>query len=82
LVGCLFSVYPTYREIFTINAICQWCVASAVLMTLPKLVTAIRVLRLQLEPATPTPLRRTGVHLESTSGPPGARRPERTRQLR
>ena len=34
LVGFLFSMYLTYREIFTITAICQWCLGSAVLMTL------------------------------------------------
>jgi uncharacterized membrane protein len=33
LVGFGFSGYLTYRELFTIDAICQWCVASAVLMT-------------------------------------------------
>jgi uncharacterized membrane protein len=34
LIGCGFSLYLTYLELFVINAICQWCVASAVLMTL------------------------------------------------
>jgi uncharacterized membrane protein len=52
LVGALFSGYLTYREIFTINAICQWCVASALLMTLLALLTAIRVARVELEPVT------------------------------
>ena len=33
LIGFGFSMYLTYREIFTIKAICQWCVSSAVLMT-------------------------------------------------
>jgi uncharacterized membrane protein len=33
LVGFGFSAYLTYRELFTIDAICQWCVASAILMT-------------------------------------------------
>jgi uncharacterized membrane protein len=33
LVGFGFSAYLTYREVFTIDAICQWCVASAILMT-------------------------------------------------
>jgi uncharacterized membrane protein len=32
LVGFGYSVYLTYLELFTIEAICQWCVASAVLM--------------------------------------------------
>ena len=34
LVGFGYSVYLTYLELFTIDAICQWCVASAMLMTL------------------------------------------------
>jgi uncharacterized membrane protein len=33
LVGFGFSLYLTYRELFTIDAICQWCVGSAILMT-------------------------------------------------
>jgi uncharacterized membrane protein len=33
-VGLGFSAYLTYRELFSIDAICQWCVASAVVMTL------------------------------------------------
>jgi uncharacterized membrane protein len=33
LVGFGFGAYLTYRELFTIDAICQWCVASAILMT-------------------------------------------------
>jgi len=45
LVGFLFSMYLTYRELFTIKAICQWCVSSAVLMTLLMVLTAIRVIR-------------------------------------
>lgn len=34
LGGFGFSVYLTYLEVFEIEAICQWCVASAVLMTI------------------------------------------------
>lgn len=33
IVGWAFSAYLTYRELFSIHAICQWCVASAVIMT-------------------------------------------------
>lgn len=49
LIGFGFSMYLTYRELFTIKAICQWCVSSAVLMTVLALLTAIRALR--YEPA-------------------------------
>ncbi len=45
LIGFGFSMYLTYRELFTIKAICQWCVASAVLMTVLVILTAIRALR-------------------------------------
>jgi uncharacterized membrane protein len=45
LIGFGFSVYLTYRELFTIKAICQWCVSSAVLMTVLLVLTTIRVLR-------------------------------------
>ncbi|MGI8506607.1 MAG: vitamin K epoxide reductase family protein [Solirubrobacteraceae bacterium] len=45
LVGFGFSLYLTYRELFTIKAICQWCVSSAVLMTVLAVLTAIRAVR-------------------------------------
>lgn len=44
LIGFGFSLYLTYLELFTIEAICQWCVASAVLMTLLFTTNAIRML--------------------------------------
>jgi uncharacterized membrane protein len=54
LIGFLFSMYLTYRELFTIKAICQWCVSSAVLMTLLTILTAIRALRVESgEPLPP-----------------------------
>ena len=31
--GFGFSAYLTYRELFSIHAICEWCVSSAVIMT-------------------------------------------------
>jgi uncharacterized membrane protein len=45
LVGFGFSCWLTYVEIAKIDAICQWCVASAVIMTALALVGAARVLR-------------------------------------
>jgi uncharacterized membrane protein len=45
LIGFGFSMYLTYRELFTIKAICQWCVGSAVLMTALAVITAVRFLR-------------------------------------
>jgi uncharacterized membrane protein len=44
LVGFGYSLYLTYLELFTIEAICQWCVASAVLMTLLFAANATRML--------------------------------------
>jgi uncharacterized membrane protein len=44
LVGFGFSLYLTYLELFTIDAICQWCVASAVLMTLLFVANSVRML--------------------------------------
>jgi uncharacterized membrane protein len=41
-IGFGFSVYLTYLELFVIDAICQWCVASAVLMTVLFAVSATR----------------------------------------
>lgn len=51
LIGFGFSMYLTYRELFTIKAICQWCVSSAVIMTLLLILTLIRVLRADPAPA-------------------------------
>lgn len=34
VVGFGFSLYLTGRELFSIHAICPWCVSSAVMMTL------------------------------------------------
>lgn len=44
LGGFGFSVYLTYLEIFKIEAICQWCVSSAVLMTILFLLNATRLI--------------------------------------
>ncbi len=43
LAGFGYSVYLTYLELFKIEAICQWCVASAVLMTVLFAVNAARM---------------------------------------
>ena len=34
LIGFGFSMYLTYLELFVIDAICQWCVGSAVVLTI------------------------------------------------
>lgn len=40
LVGFAFSVYLTALEAFVIRAFCQWCVISAIIMTLIFLIAA------------------------------------------
>jgi uncharacterized membrane protein len=45
LIGVLFSGYLTYRELFSIHAICEWCVSSAVIMTLLFICSVVRFLR-------------------------------------
>ena len=43
LGGFGYSVFLTYLELFKIDAICEWCVASAVLMTILFGLNAIRM---------------------------------------
>ena len=45
VTGAAFSAWLTYVEIFRIEAICQWCVASAVTMAGLAVVTVLRVVR-------------------------------------
>lgn len=49
--GFMFSAYLTYLELFVIDAICQWCVANAILMTLLAIVAVTRLWRYQPPPA-------------------------------
>lgn len=37
--GLVFTLYLTYLELFVINAICQWCVVSAIIVTVIFFVT-------------------------------------------
>ena len=50
LVGVGFSAYLTYREVFTIEAICIWCVASAILMLVLAVLTVVRLALHESEP--------------------------------
>jgi uncharacterized membrane protein len=43
LIGFGYSVYLTYLELFKIEAICQWCVGSAALMTILFGLNAVRM---------------------------------------
>jgi uncharacterized membrane protein len=50
LIGFSFSAYLTYRELFSIHAICEWCASSAVILTLLLIGAATRYV---LTPASP-----------------------------
>ena len=50
LVGFGFSLYLTYVELFVIDAICQWCVANAVVATALAVVVVVDYLRQGSEP--------------------------------
>ncbi|PKN98209.1 MAG: vitamin K epoxide reductase [Chloroflexi bacterium HGW-Chloroflexi-4] len=45
--GFIYSLYLTYLELFVIHAICQWCVLSAICMTIVFITTIIRLKELQ-----------------------------------
>jgi len=45
VVGFGFSAYLTYRELFSIHAICEWCASSAVIMTVLMCLAVWRFLR-------------------------------------
>ena len=45
LAGFGFSAYLTYRELFSIHAICEWCVSSAVILTVLVCLATWRFLR-------------------------------------
>ncbi|HEY1275049.1 MAG TPA: vitamin K epoxide reductase family protein [Thermoleophilaceae bacterium] len=44
-IGLGFSAYLTWAELFRIHAICQWCVASALVMTAIAVLATVRTLR-------------------------------------
>jgi uncharacterized membrane protein len=45
IVGFGFSVYLTIESVTVIEATCQWCLASLVIMTLMAIVTVTRLIR-------------------------------------
>jgi uncharacterized membrane protein len=51
LVGFGFSAYLTYRELFSIHAICEWCASSAVILTVLMCLSVWRFLRGEDDPA-------------------------------
>ena len=73
VVGFGFSAYLTYREVFTIDAICIWCVASAVLMAALAVLTVVRLLRVDPSAGAPPVPRATA----RSEGRPAATRATR-----
>ncbi|MHB8531435.1 MAG: vitamin K epoxide reductase family protein [Solirubrobacteraceae bacterium] len=55
LGGFGFSAYLTYREIFTLEKICEWCAGSALLLTIMTVLSAWRFLREDPGAATDVP---------------------------
>ena len=45
LTGFGFSAWLTFVELSELEAVCQWCVASALVMTAPAAVSVARLLR-------------------------------------
>jgi len=45
VIASAFSVYLTFREVFSIHAICSWCVSSAIVLTALTIVGTLRVAR-------------------------------------
>ena len=50
MVGFGFSAYLTYRELFSIHAICEECATSAVFMTILLICAVYRYLTVNDEP--------------------------------
>lgn len=55
LGGFGFSLYLTAREVFTLEKICEWCVSSAMILTILTILSVVRFL-LGDEPPRPEPL--------------------------
>jgi uncharacterized membrane protein len=54
IVGFGFSAYLTYRELFSIHAVCEWCASSAVMLTVLAGLAVWRFLRGdELSPGAP-----------------------------
>ncbi len=66
LAGFGFSVYLTYRELYSIHAICEWCVSSAGIMTILTCLAVWRFLRGEHPPHEPP-------RVAAADGPPTAR---------
>lgn len=62
LIGFAFSAYLTYREVYSIHAICEWCASSALILTV---MAPLSVWRFLLGPVSGS---RSGIPLHSPNG--------------
>jgi uncharacterized membrane protein len=66
LIGFGFSAYLTYRELFSIHAVCEWCASSAGIMTILLGCAIARYVRTPTATSAPS-------RTMATTGPPAAR---------
>jgi uncharacterized membrane protein len=71
LVGFGFSGYLTYRELFSIHAVCEWCASSAAILTLLLIGAVTRYVLGPIVPDTQEPA--------ETLAAPGSETPARRR---
>ncbi len=50
VVGFGFSAYLTYRELFSLHEICEWCVSSAIMMSILACLGVFRFMRGEVLP--------------------------------
>ncbi len=72
--GFGFSAYLTGRELFSIHAICPWCVSSAIIMTILACLSVWRFLRGDETPLESAPVSAVGQDAAAAS-PPSAPEP-------
>lgn len=72
LGGLGFSAYLTYREVFTLHKICEWCVGSAVLMAIMMGLSVWRFLRGDVDARARALAQAQADGLESATPPLGA----------
>jgi uncharacterized membrane protein len=68
VVGFGFSAYLTYRELFSIHHICEWCVSSAVIVTVLMCLSVWRFLRGDARPQGASPPAEAAAHEPSPLG--------------
>jgi uncharacterized membrane protein len=73
VVGFGFSAYLTYRELFSIHAICEWCASSAVILTVLMCLAIWRFLRGDVQPGGMPVAAETAAH--EPTAPVGAAHP-------